>query len=188
MARDLGGYTTLADRKRARGSAMTSAAVLFAAAAAVTLRLGRHELFLAAGALALLVYFIHQRIAMARTPRGVIDLEDDAQEGVVLVLRRRGVGTRIPLARARMVGRTRTLTTVGPVRLQIEVTWDDKSMVATLAVPFRGGEGDVEGVLPTNVDLDRTASRALDALSYELSASAKDAAREHAQRPDEPAT
>ena len=48
-----------------------------------------------------------------------------------------------------------------------EVAWDDRSIVGNLAIPFRAAEGDIEGVLPADYDLDRTASRAFDALSYE---------------------
>jgi len=40
--------------------------------------------------------------------------------------------------------------------------------VGSLAVPFRGGPTDIEGVLPTTIDLDRMASRALDAPVYEI--------------------
>ncbi len=170
MARDLGGFTTASDRKKARNAAFTSAAVMFAAGAAASLRLGRYLWFLGSLALAMVTYFLHRRIAMSRAPKGVIDLEDDARLGVMLTLRRRGhTMYRVPLQQATIVGRTRQLS-VGPVRLQIEVRWPEGSFVASLAVPFRGAKGDMEGVLPTNIDLDRTGSRALDALSYEAGA------------------
>jgi hypothetical protein len=52
--------------------------------------------------------------------------------------------------------------------LQIEVTWEGRSICCNLAVPMRPADTDVEGIAPAQYDLDRTASRALDALSYEV--------------------
>jgi hypothetical protein len=92
----------------------------------------------------------------------------------VLTLRRDGPGVRVPLSKATLVGRGRTLATVGLVRLQIEVKWDDRSICCNLAVPVRAAQGDVDGIVPAQYDLDRTASRALDALSYEVKEMTKD--------------
>lgn len=164
----LGGFTTVADRKEAKRAATFSGGLVFAVGAAVTLRLGRFDLFVAAAALALVVYFVHRRVALSRMRKGSLDVVDDPELGVVLTLRRDGPGARVPLSQAKIVGRTRTLATVGPVRFQIEIAWENKRIVCNLATPFRAGEGDVEGVLPAQFDLDRTASRALDALSYEV--------------------
>jgi len=168
MARDLGGFTTVADRKEARRAAIFSGGLVFAICAAVTLRLSRFDLFVGGAMLAAVVFIVHRRLATSRMRKGTVDVVDDAELGVTLVLRRDGPGARIPLEKAQIVGRTRTLATVGPVRFQIEVKWDDKSIVCNLAIPFRAGEGDVEGILPAQFDLDRIASRALDALSYEV--------------------
>ena len=171
MARDLGGYTTLADRKEAARVAFISGGLVFAIGAAASLRLGQFLWMPIALFWAFAVYFAHRRFAMKRAPKGTVDLVDDDELGVMLVLHRKGPGLRIPLDRATIRGRTRTLATVGPVRLQIEVKWGEQSIVGNLAIPFRAAEGDIEGVLPADYDLDRTASRAFDALSYEASAS-----------------
>ena len=170
MARDLGGYTTLADRKEAGRIAFLSGGLVFAIGAAASLRLGQFLWLVVSLVWAFIVYFTHRRFAMARAPKGMVDLVDDDEQGVVLVLKRKGPGLRIPLEGAVIRGRTRTLATVGPVRLQVEVKWGERSIVGNLAIPFRAAEGDVEGVLPADYDLDRTASRAFDALSYETKA------------------
>ncbi|GAC1573667.1 MAG: hypothetical protein NVS3B20_24460 [Polyangiales bacterium] len=172
MIRDLGGFTTAADRRHARTVGFTSGVVVFAIGAAVSLRLAHFYLFAASIVAGLIASALHRRFALSRTPKGVIDLEDDARLGVVLSLRRREHTLhRVPLKHAKFIGRTRKLG-VGPVRLQIEVRWDESSLVAALAIPFRGAIFDVDGVLPSAIDLDRTASRAFDALSYEVAADA----------------
>jgi len=173
MGRDLGGFTTVADRAKAKGEAALGAGVLFVAGAAAALRLGRYPILLAAAAIALVVYLVHRRVVLRRLKTGVVDVVDDAELGVVLVLRRDGPGVRVPLSKATLVGRGRVLATVGLVRLQIEAKWDEGSVVCNLAIPFRAGPDDVEGILPAQYDLDRTASRALDALSYEVKELAK---------------
>ena len=183
MSRDLGGFTTVQDRTRAKSAALTSALVLFAAGAAFSLRLGYYRWFLASIVTSIATYFVHRKIAIARAAKGVVDLEDDSRQGVMLTLRRRGHTLyRVPLKDAKLVGRTRAMS-VGAVRLQMEVRWPDGSFVAALAVPFRGAKGDEDGVLPSTIDLDRTASRALDALSYEVaeqaSPSSKDEEKAH---------
>jgi hypothetical protein len=156
------------DRKRAKNAALTTGAVVFAAGAGASLRLGHYRWFLASILLGVVAYFVQRRVATARAPKGVLDLEDDSRLGVMLTLRRRGHTLyRVPLKEATIIGRTRTLS-VGAVRMQIEVRWPDGVFVASLAVPFRGAPFDEEGVLPSTIDLDRTASRALDALSYEV--------------------
>ena len=168
MARDLGGFTTVADRKEARRVALVTGGVVFGIGGGATLRLGRFDLFLASIALGVAAFFVHRAIAMRRMRKGTLDVVDDDELGVVLTLKRDGPGVRVPLSRAQIVGRTRTLATVGAVRFQIAVTWEGGAFVANLAIPFRADAGDVEGVLPAQYDLDRTASRALDALSYEV--------------------
>jgi hypothetical protein len=171
LVRDLGGYTTLADRKEAARVAFISGGLVFAIGAAASLRLGQFMWTPIALVWAFIVYFMHRRFAMKRAPKGTVDLVDDDEQGVMLVLHRKGPGLRIPLSQAIIRGRTRTLATVGPVRMQIEVKWGERSVVGNLAIPFRAAEGDVEGVLPADYDLDRIASRAFDALSYESKAS-----------------
>jgi hypothetical protein len=174
VARDLGGFTTVADRKTAGRAATLSGGLVAAAGAAAALRLGNYPMFLGVIAVALVVYFVHRRVALSRMRKGTLDVEDDAELGVVLTLRRDGPGVRVPLSKATMIGRGRKLATVGLVRLQIEVTWEGRSICCNLAVPVRPAEGDVEGIAPAQYDLDRTASRALDALSYEVKELAKD--------------
>ena len=172
MAKELGTFTTVSDRKEASRVASLTGGVVATAGAAFSLRIGRWELLIASLIAGVVVYFVHRRIAMARTKRGVVDIVDDDELGVTLVLARSGPGVRVPLTRATIVGRTRTLASAGPVRLQIEIRWETGAIVANLAIPFRGAEGDVEGVLPADYDLDRLASRAFDALSYEAKAGA----------------
>ena len=170
MSRELGTFTTLSDRKEASRVATISGGVIATAGVAYSLRIGRWELFVASLIAGLIVYFAHRRFAMSRAARGHVDIVDDDELGVTLVLSRSGPGVRIPLSRATIIGRTRTLSSVGPVRLQIEIRWENRGIVANLAIPFRGAEGDIEGVLPADYDLDRLASRTFDALSYESKA------------------
>ena len=168
MIRGLGGFTTVADRKHARRVALTSGLLLFAIGAGASLRLGNFYGFLASAVAGALAFAVHRQLAIARAPKGTLDLEDDSRVGVVLTLRRGGdLLFRVPLKQAKIVGRTRAMR-VGAVRFQLQVQWDDGVFVGSLAVPFRGATDDVEGVLPTTIDLDRMASRALDALSYEI--------------------
>ena len=174
MSRDLGGFTTVADRKVAKRAATFSGGLVFAAGAAASLRLGNYTMFLGVIALALVVYFVHRRVALSRMRKGSLDVEDDKELGVVLTLRRDGPGVRVPLSKATLIGRGRKLATVGLVREQIEVRWGEVTICCNLAVPMRPAEGDVEGIAPAQYDLDRTASRALDALSYEVKELAKD--------------
>jgi hypothetical protein len=173
MARDLGGFTTVADRREAKRAATFTGGLVLAVGAAVALRLGHYPLFVGVIALAAVVYFVHRRVALARMRKGSLDVEDDKDLGVVLTLRRDGPGVKVPLAQATMIGRGRKLATVGLVRLQIEVVWEGRSICCNLAVPVRPAEGDIEGIAPAQYDLDRTASRALDALSYEVKELAK---------------
>jgi hypothetical protein len=167
--RELGTFLVVTDVRRANGAAVTTAALAFAALAGAALALGKGILWVVALVLGPATFFFTRSRARARLPRGRVELEEDARLGQVLTMRRVEVALhRVPLAKARVLGRTLALGDGTFARTQVAVLWDEGAFAAKLAVPFQAAPADVEGQLPAVYELDRDASRALDALSYDI--------------------
>lgn len=158
---DLGTFALATDTRRATGAAAWSAAVAFlvvAAAAAGT----RHWLILIGGpVLAAIVFYFDRKRRLAAIPRGNVRLEDD----VVVVARGDRTIARLKLGEAKFTGRALKLG-AQKARIQVVVTFDDRAIIAQLAVPFASPESDEEGLMSATMILDRKASRAFDALTY----------------------
>ncbi len=163
----LGTFLTDADHRRASRNGFLVGGLLFAVTGAIGARTIGVLGFGGAVVVGLAVWFFARHALVARTERGVVMLENEGGADEELVLTRKGPGIRVPLAEATFVAHIREVPGAGRVRLQIELQWAGKSIVALLAVPFRGAPDDQEP-MSKRVDyhLDRDASRAFDALSY----------------------
>lgn len=168
--RELGTFLVVTDVKRANGAAVTAAALAFAASGGAAFALSRSILWVVAVVLAPLTWAFTRSRARARLPQGRVEIEEDPRLGPVLTMRRLDVALhRVPLRNARVLGRSLALGDGTFARVQIAVLWDEGAFAAKLAVPFQAAPADVEGSLPAVYELDRTASRAFDALSYDAS-------------------
>jgi hypothetical protein len=162
MPTDLGTFTPVAEIRRGVAGAFFFALLAFAAFGGAGLAVGRWSIGLLAPVAATAVFLIDRRRRRRAVAAGIVEL--DREE---LVLRRGDrVLHRLRLRDARFVGRTQSAGSER-ARLQIVVIAGERAIVAHLAVAFRAADGDEDGLLPATIELDRKASRAFDALSYE---------------------
>ncbi len=165
---ELGTFLVVTDVKRANGVALTVAAAVFAIAAGAAFALSWGMLWVVAIVLAGLAWALARRRARSLLPVGRVELDDDPRLGPVLTMRRLELALhRVPLREAKVLGRTLALGGGDFARVQIAVLFDAGAFAVDLAVPFQPAPGDTEGRLPAVYELDRKASRAFDALSYE---------------------
>ena len=165
---ELGTFLVVTDVKRANGAALTVAAIVFAITAGAAFALGRGLLWALAVLLAGVAWALARRRARSLLPVGRVELDDDPRLGPMLTMRRLDAALhRVPLREAKVLGRTLALGGGAFARVQIAVLFGEGAFAVDLAVPFQPAKEDVEGRLPAVYELDRKASRAFDALSYE---------------------
>ncbi len=158
----LGTFVLSSERRRAKGAAVFSAALVvsaFLGAGAATRRWSVAAIAPLAG---IATWFLERRRWEKKLTRGTLVLEGDA----LLLRRKEQTIFKVPLGGAKVSGRTLRVAADQWARTQIVVEWEDRALVAKLEVPFKPGPIDLEGPLPVTIELDRAASRAFDALSY----------------------
>lgn len=184
----LGQFYRVVDQRRAARGALRYGLGAFALIGIVA-GVGRAWLFLIAALLAgVAVYYGARRLLLRRLTPGQVMLRSAGKRRLLVLLYDGRILHRVPLDRARARGRKQLLPSVGEVRLQISLGWpqeirpatasddgldepsDAGALIANLAVGYKPAADDQHGLLAASIELDRAASRAFDALSYELPA------------------
>ena len=158
---NLGSFVLASESRRVKGAAVFSAALALCAVLGAAFALRSFALAVASPLAAIAIYMLDEKRREKAMVRGEILLED----GVLSLRRKEITFHRVPLAEAKIAGRT---LRVGPdrwARVQIVVEHGDRAIVAKLAVPFQPGPIDTEGPLKATIELDRIGSRTFDALN-----------------------
>lgn len=158
---NLGSFVLATEARRAKGAAVFSAALALCAVLGAAAALRHWPLATFSPLAAYAVYRIDHKRRADKMARGEILLDD----GVLLLRRKDVTFHRVPLAEAKISGRT---LHVGPdqwARVQVVVEHNGRAIIAKLAVPFQPGPIDVEGPMKPTIELDRQGSRTFDALN-----------------------
>jgi hypothetical protein len=158
---NLGSFILATDARRAKSAAVFSAALALCAVLGAAFALKHWPLATFSPLAAIAVYLLDRNRRIKNTVRGEILLD----EGVLMLRRKDVTFHKVPLADAKISGRT---LRVGPdqwARVQVVVEHGDRAIVAKLEVPFQPGPIDTEGPMKHTIELDRIGSRTFDALN-----------------------
>lgn len=157
---NLGTFVLATESRRAKSAAVFSAALALCAVLGAAFALKHVPLAMTSPLAGIAVYILDRKRRLEGIVRGEILLDD----GVLLLRRKDVTFHRVPLAEARIAGRTMRVGEDLWARTQVVVEHGERAIIAKLAVPFRAGPIDTEGPMRATIELDRAGSRTFDAL------------------------